>query len=861
MSSPADSTVQNLLPVQAYFDVFGNFQTFIGQNKPFYAIPNPNQSGLNITNSTINSTSIGALVPSTGNFTNISTVTGTISTAATGPTDIVNKQYVDYFAAGLSWKEPVIAATTANLPNLFGIITVDGVTPSAGDNVLVKNQTNPEDNGIYTVSSGAWTRSVGADTWNEFIGAIVFVVEGSLAGTAWYCTAQPGGTLGTTAINWSNFSVASSYTAGTGLQLIGTQFSIANTAVVAASYGTASKVPSFTVNAQGQLTAASQQDIAIAYTQVSGLGTMATQNANSVNITGGSISGITDLAIADGGTGASTASGARANLSAAVLGANNDITSMTGITGGISTPTFIQWGNGTGQTTVAGKQYYDPATGSHNLVMGNGNITQQIGEEIFVYGKASADIVEGQVIVKTGTVGASGVITFAPAPIGTTDADLIIGLATENIATNGFGRVTNFGVVRGLDTSMYTNNATLYYDPTVLGGLTTTKPSAPNIKLEIGTVINAGSGGSGSVQVRLGSSSVLGGTDSNVQFGTVNNNDIIQYYGTGGYWRNIAPSSLTGVGSLANAVTFNNSGTGEASGATFDGSSAKTISYNTLGAPKADGTGASGTWSINVTGSAGSATTATTATNLAGGATGSIPYQSSAGATSFLAVGSDGQVLKLASGVPTWSSDSSGVTIADDTTTNATRYLTFTSATSGNVTTQNVSSTKLQYNPSTGNLSSTSFSGAGSFTTLSASSTVSGTGFSTYLASPPAIGGTTPAAGTFTVGKFNYGYSANIALSDAATIAWDTSTGQVATFTFVSSNRTMGAPTNLVNGAFYALAVIQNGGSNTLTWNSVFKWTNGTAPTLSTAAGAKDYFVFRSDGTNLYQQGASLGVA
>ena len=105
------------------------------------------------------------------------------------------------------------------------------------------------------------------------------------------------------------------------------------------------------------------------------------------------------------------------------------------------------------------------------------------------------------------------------------------------------------------------------------------------------------------------------------------------------------------------------------------------------------------------------------------------------------------------------------------------------------------------------------------------------------------------------------GYSPNIALTDAATIAWDTSTGQVATFTFVSSNRTMGAPTNLVNGGFYALAVIQNAGSNTLTWNSIFKWPNGVAPTLSTAASAKDYFVFRSDGTNLYMQGQSLAVA
>lgn len=104
-------------------------------------------------------------------------------------------------------------------------------------------------------------------------------------------------------------------------------------------------------------------------------------------------------------------------------------------------------------------------------------------------------------------------------------------------------------------------------------------------------------------------------------------------------------------------------------------------------------------------------------------------------------------------------------------------------------------------------------------------------------------------------------YFGNVALTDAATIAWATNTAQVATFTFVSTNRTVGSPTGLVSGGFYALAVIQNAGANTLTWNSVFKWAAGTAPTLSTAAAAKDYFVFRSDGTNLYEQGRSLGVA
>ena len=104
-------------------------------------------------------------------------------------------------------------------------------------------------------------------------------------------------------------------------------------------------------------------------------------------------------------------------------------------------------------------------------------------------------------------------------------------------------------------------------------------------------------------------------------------------------------------------------------------------------------------------------------------------------------------------------------------------------------------------------------------------------------------------------------YFGTATLTDGATISWAANTQQVATVT-LGGNRTMSAPTGLVSGAFYALNVIQDAtGSRTLTWNSVFKWTGGTAPTLSTAANAKDFFVWRSDGTNLYEQGRSLGVA
>ena len=147
MAAPSSTVDQNLLPVQAYFDVYGNFQTFIGQGEPFYATINPSQSNLAISNSTIDSTTIGATVPSTGVFTDIETTTGNISTSPTIPTSLVNKLYVDNVAAGLNPKQAVQVATTANI-TLSGLQTIDGYTTLAGDRVLVKNETATATNGI-----------------------------------------------------------------------------------------------------------------------------------------------------------------------------------------------------------------------------------------------------------------------------------------------------------------------------------------------------------------------------------------------------------------------------------------------------------------------------------------------------------------------------------------------------------------------------------------------------------------------------------------------------------------------------------------------------------------------------------------
>jgi hypothetical protein len=132
-------------------------------------------------------------------------------------------------------------------------------------------------------------------------------------------------------------------------------------------------------------------------------------------------------------------------------------------------------------------------------------------------------------------------------------------------------------------------------------------------------------------------------------------------------------------------------------------------------------------------------------------------------------------------------------------------------------------------------------------------------GSNSYIVNLNSITGGLTLTSTLTV--TGTGYSLPITLTDGATIDWNTDLGQTATVT-LTDNRTMNAPTNLKNGAYYGLAVYQDStGSRTLIWNSVFKWENAEAPTLSTTADSKDFFTFRSDGTNLYEQGRTQGVA
>jgi hypothetical protein len=149
--------------------------------------------------------------------------------------DAATKAYVDAVVQGLSPKDSVKYATipgeninlaTDGLVN----VTIDGATLTLtdGDRILVKNQTDDSENGIYLARSGAWERASDADVWTDLVSAFTFVEQGVTNGdSGWICTADTGGTLETTPITWSQFSSAGSYSAdGEGIELAGTVFSL-----------------------------------------------------------------------------------------------------------------------------------------------------------------------------------------------------------------------------------------------------------------------------------------------------------------------------------------------------------------------------------------------------------------------------------------------------------------------------------------------------------------------------------------------------------------------------------------------------------------------------------------------------------
>lgn len=301
-------------------------------------------------------------------------ITGVVD--PTGPQDAATKNYVDGLSQGLSWKDSVVAASTGDgdIDNDFDNgKTIDGVTIATGDRLLIKEQSAGDENGIYVVAAdGTPTRAIDADTPDEVLVAAVFVQEGStLADTAWVMTTDAPITLETTALVWAQFGAGTSFSGGTGITVDGTVINL-DTPVLVANGGSgagtftdggvliAAGTGAFEVTAVGatntvlhgvtganptysavDLTADVTGDLPVAEggTGVStftdhgvliGSGASAV-TVTSVGATGTVLKGVTgadpsyaavdltadvsgDLPVAEGGTGASDAAGAKTNL-------------------------------------------------------------------------------------------------------------------------------------------------------------------------------------------------------------------------------------------------------------------------------------------------------------------------------------------------------------------------------------------------------------------------------------------------------------------------------------------------------------------------------------------------------------------
>jgi hypothetical protein len=230
-------------------------------------------------------TMTGAIAMGTNKITGLGT--------PTDATDAATKAYVDSAAQGIDWKASVRVATTATgtLASAFADgSTVDGVTLATGDRILIKNQATGSQNGIYVVqATGAPTRSTDADANAEVTSNFaVFVEEGTVnADSGWVLTNDGAVTVGTTELVFTQFTGLGQITAGTGLTKTGNTLNVV---------GTADRI---TANGDSI-------DIASTYVGQNTITTLGT-------ITTGVWTG-TDIAVADGGTGSSTAGGAKTNL-------------------------------------------------------------------------------------------------------------------------------------------------------------------------------------------------------------------------------------------------------------------------------------------------------------------------------------------------------------------------------------------------------------------------------------------------------------------------------------------------------------------------------------------------------------------
>jgi hypothetical protein len=303
----------------------------------------------------------------------------------------------------------------------------------------------------------------------------------------------------------------------------------------------------------------------------------------------GSADLIGTLGVADGGTGATDATGARANLSAAASGANADITSMTGLTGGIATADFVTFDTAAAATVATGRIAWDADAETFHAGL-SGAFALHIGQDVVFHAKndSGGSVAKGRGVMFAGVVGGSSKLEYTNAVSnGTISHEYIMGIAAQTVANGDFGYVVEFGTVRGFDTTGANKTVPetwvigdfLYFDPAYPGELTKVQPAAPAWHSPVAVVTNVNAS-SGSVFVRAKTGETLAELHD-VQIGGLASGQVLIYDAAQSRWENntLTAGTSISVTNAAGAITIANTAPDQTVSLTGAGTTSITGTY------------------------------------------------------------------------------------------------------------------------------------------------------------------------------------------------------------------------------------------------------------------------------------------